>query len=143
MIVKFHAAEFGLTKTVDPPSLFAQACAIMPVLRKKIGSGTNGPPRGTFAEAWHDRCVSAPARIVLRSLADPAGLDVPSATPPTRHPIGERLGEASDRCWEACITNVCRRPRWRDRVIAEHSGGLLDPATLSLRASLRTGNCPA
>jgi hypothetical protein len=32
------------------------------------------------------------ARIVLRSLADLAGLVVPSATPLTRNPIGERLG---------------------------------------------------
>jgi hypothetical protein len=32
------------------------------------------------------------ARIVLRSLVDPAGLVVPSATPLTRHRIGERLG---------------------------------------------------
>jgi hypothetical protein len=36
--------------------------------------------------------VIASARIVLRSLADPAGLVVPSATPLTRHRIGERLG---------------------------------------------------
>jgi hypothetical protein len=34
----------------------------------------------------------APARIVLRSPADPAGLAVPSATPPTRRRIGEILG---------------------------------------------------
>ena len=27
---------------------------------------------------------------------------------------------APDRCWVACITNICRRPRRRDRVIAEH-----------------------
>jgi hypothetical protein len=32
------------------------------------------------------------ARIVLRLLADPAGLVVPSATPLTRHRLGERLG---------------------------------------------------
>jgi len=32
------------------------------------------------------------ARIVLRSLADLAGLVVPSATPLTRRRIGERLG---------------------------------------------------
>jgi hypothetical protein len=36
--------------------------------------------------------VIALARIVLRFLADFAGLVVPSATPPTRHRIGERLG---------------------------------------------------
>jgi hypothetical protein len=36
--------------------------------------------------------VIAPARIVLRLLADMTGLGVPSATPPTRHRIGERLG---------------------------------------------------
>jgi hypothetical protein len=36
--------------------------------------------------------VIAPARIVLRSLADLAGLVVPSATTLTRHRIGERLG---------------------------------------------------
>jgi len=35
--------------------------------------------------------VIALARIVLRSLADLAGLVVPSATPLTRHRIGERL----------------------------------------------------
>jgi hypothetical protein len=34
----------------------------------------------------------APARIVLRLLTDLAGLVVPSATPPTRRRIGERLG---------------------------------------------------
>jgi hypothetical protein len=38
------------------------------------------------------RAVIVLARIVLRSLADPAGLVVPSATPPTRHQVGERLG---------------------------------------------------
>ena len=32
------------------------------------------------------------ARIVLRLLADLAGLVVPSATPLTRHRIGERVG---------------------------------------------------
>jgi hypothetical protein len=36
--------------------------------------------------------VIALARIVLRLLADLAGLVVPSATPLTRHRIGERLG---------------------------------------------------
>jgi hypothetical protein len=36
--------------------------------------------------------VIAPARIVLRLLTDLAGLVVPSATPPTRRRIGERLG---------------------------------------------------
>jgi len=36
--------------------------------------------------------VIASARIVLRSLADLAGLVVLSATQPTRHRIGERLG---------------------------------------------------
>jgi len=36
--------------------------------------------------------VVALARIVLRLLADLAGLVVPSATPPTRHRIRERLG---------------------------------------------------
>jgi hypothetical protein len=36
--------------------------------------------------------VIALARIVLRSLADPVGLVVLSATQPTRHRIGERLG---------------------------------------------------
>jgi len=36
--------------------------------------------------------VIALARIVLRSLADLAGLVAPSATPLTRHRIGERLG---------------------------------------------------
>jgi hypothetical protein len=35
--------------------------------------------------------VIALARIVLRLLADLAGLVVPSATLPTRHLIGERL----------------------------------------------------
>jgi hypothetical protein len=38
------------------------------------------------------RAVIAPARIVLRSLADLAGLVVPSATPLTRRRIGEALG---------------------------------------------------
>jgi len=32
------------------------------------------------------------APIVVRSIADMAGLVVPSATPPTRHRIGEPLG---------------------------------------------------
>jgi hypothetical protein len=36
--------------------------------------------------------VIALARIVLRLLADPAGLVVPSATPLTRRRIGEPLG---------------------------------------------------
>jgi len=36
--------------------------------------------------------VVALARIVLRLLADLASLVVPSATPPTRHRIRERLG---------------------------------------------------
>jgi len=36
--------------------------------------------------------VIALARIALRSLADLAGLVVPSATPPTRRRIGEILG---------------------------------------------------
>jgi hypothetical protein len=36
--------------------------------------------------------VIALARIVLRSLADLAGLVVPSATPLTRHRIGDALG---------------------------------------------------
>jgi hypothetical protein len=36
--------------------------------------------------------VIAPARIVVRSLADLAGLVVPSATPLTRRRIGEPLG---------------------------------------------------
>jgi hypothetical protein len=36
--------------------------------------------------------VIAPARIVLRSLADLAGLVVPSATPLTRDRFCERLG---------------------------------------------------
>jgi len=36
--------------------------------------------------------VIVPARIVFRLLADLAGLVVPSATPLTRHRIGERLG---------------------------------------------------
>jgi hypothetical protein len=35
--------------------------------------------------------VIVPARIVLRLLADLAGLFAPSATPLTRHRIGERL----------------------------------------------------
>jgi hypothetical protein len=38
------------------------------------------------------RAVIAPARIVLRLLADLAGLVAPSATPLTRHRIGEPLG---------------------------------------------------
>jgi hypothetical protein len=38
------------------------------------------------------RAEIALARIVLRSLADLAGLVAPSATPPTRRRIGERLG---------------------------------------------------
>ena len=29
-------------------------------------------------------------------------------------------GCAPDRCWAACITNICWRPRRRDRIIAEH-----------------------
>jgi hypothetical protein len=36
--------------------------------------------------------VIASAQIVLRSLADLTGFVAPSATPPTRHRIGERLG---------------------------------------------------
>jgi len=36
--------------------------------------------------------VIALARIVLRSLTDLAGLVVPSATPLTRHRIGDALG---------------------------------------------------
>jgi len=36
--------------------------------------------------------VIALARIVLRIFADLASLVVPSATPPTRHRIGERRG---------------------------------------------------
>jgi hypothetical protein len=38
------------------------------------------------------RAVIVSARMVLRSLADQAGLVVPSSTPPTRHRIGESLG---------------------------------------------------
>jgi len=57
-----------------------------------IRSGTNRLRRGTFADLRHDRGVIASAQIVLRSLADMVGLVVPSATPPTRHRIGERLG---------------------------------------------------
>jgi hypothetical protein len=40
----------------------------------------------------HDGGVIAFARIVLRSLANPAGHVVPSATPLNRDRIGERLG---------------------------------------------------
>jgi len=36
--------------------------------------------------------VIAPVRIVIRPPADLAGLVAPSATPPTRRRIGERLG---------------------------------------------------
>jgi hypothetical protein len=36
--------------------------------------------------------VIASARIVLRPIADQTGLVVPSATPLTRHRVGERLG---------------------------------------------------
>ena len=36
--------------------------------------GTNWPRRGTFAELWHDRDVIVLAQIVLRLLADMAGL---------------------------------------------------------------------
>jgi hypothetical protein len=57
-----------------------------------IRSGTNRPRRGTFAEPWHDRGVIASARIVVGFLADMAGLVVPSATPLTRHRIGEPPG---------------------------------------------------
>jgi hypothetical protein len=28
---------------------------------------------------------------------------------------------ATHRFWAACITNICWRPGWRDRVIAEHT----------------------
>jgi hypothetical protein len=40
---------------------------------------------------WHDRDVMGLARIVLRSAVDLAGFIVPSATPPTRHRLGEHL----------------------------------------------------
>ena len=46
----------------------------------------------TLADLRHDRGVIVLARIVLRSLADLAGLVELSATPLTRHRIGERLG---------------------------------------------------
>jgi hypothetical protein len=58
---------------------------------RKYWIGKNRRRRGRFAELWHDRDVIALARIVLRLFAYLAGLVVPSATPPTRHRIGERL----------------------------------------------------
>jgi len=57
-----------------------------------IASGTNLRRCGIVGELWHDRDVIVLARIVLRLLADLVGLGVPSATPPTRHRIGGRLG---------------------------------------------------
>ena len=39
-----------------------------------IGSGTNGPRREAFAGLWHDRAVIVLAQIVVRLLADLAGL---------------------------------------------------------------------
>jgi hypothetical protein len=57
-----------------------------------IRSGPNRPRCGTIAEVRHERYVIAPARIVVRLLADLADLVVPSATLLTRRRIGERLG---------------------------------------------------
>jgi hypothetical protein len=57
-----------------------------------LDPGRTDAVAGTLADLRHDRGVIALARLVLRSLADPAGLVVPSATPLTRHRIGERLG---------------------------------------------------
>ena len=47
----------------------------------KIGSGTNRPRCGTLTDPWHDRGVIALARIVVRLLADLAGLVVLSLRP--------------------------------------------------------------
>jgi transposase InsO family protein len=51
---------------------------------------------------------------------DPPSDVVPSAKSLTRHRSASALRCASDRCWAACITNICWRPRRCDRVIAEH-----------------------
>jgi len=56
-----------------------------------IGFGTNCRRCGTVAELWHDPGVITLARIVLRLLADLASLVARSATPLTRHRIGEHL----------------------------------------------------
>ena len=55
---------------------------------QKLDRGRTDPVSGPSPSLG----VIALARIVLRLLADPAGLVVPSATPLTRRRIGERLG---------------------------------------------------
>jgi hypothetical protein len=62
------------------------------MLRKNWNGDELTPSYGALADLRHDHVVIALARIILRLLADPAGLVVPSATPPTRHRIGEPLG---------------------------------------------------
>jgi len=59
------------------------------VLRKNVDSGRTDPLAGPSPS--RDRDVIVLARIVVRSIADLAGLFAPSATPPTRHRIGEPL----------------------------------------------------
>jgi len=51
-----------------------------------------------------------------------------------RDSCGDQLC-APDRCWAACITNLCRRPRRRDRVIAEHN---LDASHSPVRNRVQT-----
>ena len=51
-------------------------------------------------------------------LVDPAVGDAPAIDP---EGMGGSLQPWTPaRCWVACITNICWRPRCRDRVIAEH-----------------------
>ena len=68
-----------------------------------IRYGTNWPRRGTFAELWHDRDVIVLAQIVLRLLADMAGLRgagggasrgelPPTAGPRSAHAARKRFG---------------------------------------------------
>ena len=59
-------------------------------------------------------------------------------------------GCTPDRCWVACITSISCRPRWRDRINAEHRSSrafiLPAPTTTSTAASLdlrRSGYCVA
>jgi hypothetical protein len=63
----------------------------MPVLRKYWIRDALTALRGVV-KLWNERSVVALVRIFLWVLANRAGLGVPSATPLTRHRIGERLG---------------------------------------------------
>jgi hypothetical protein len=63
------------------------------MLRKNWNGDELTPSYRALADLRHDHVVIALARIILRLLADPAGLVVPSLGPQrSRHRIGERLG---------------------------------------------------